>query len=139
MESLIKIVGLLGIGGLVSSYLTILWQRRNTEEKAKQEYKETRYKCVVLLMKALVEFKKYQKMLINHGYDISNREDLIDLLRDEQLSAILYASKGFIKSMGEFIIKPNKDNLISTVIEMRKDLWRLKGKLGASDIFGDCT
>ena len=65
MDNLIKIVGLLGIGGLVSSYLTILQQRRNTEEKAKQEYKETRYKCIVLLMQAFVEFEKYQKMLIN--------------------------------------------------------------------------
>lgn len=47
MEHLIEIVVLLGIGGLISNYLTILWQRRNTEEKAKQEYKETRYKRIV--------------------------------------------------------------------------------------------
>ncbi len=137
MESLIKIVGLLGIGGLISSYLTILWQRRNSEERAKQEYKETRYKCIVLLMRALIEFEKYQKMLIKHGYDISNKEELIDLLQDEQLSAILYASRGFIKSMGKFIVEPNKDNIISAVIEMRKDLWKLKGKLEANDIYGE--
>ena len=83
MESLIKIVGLLGIGGLISSYLTILWQRKNSEEKAKQEYKETRYKCIVLLMRALIEFEKYKKMLIKHGYDISRKEELINLLQDE--------------------------------------------------------
>ena len=80
MDNLIKIVGLLAVGGLVSSYLTILWQRRNTEEKAKQEYKKTRYKCIVLLMKALVEFEKYQKRLIKHLYDISHKDDLLDLL-----------------------------------------------------------
>jgi len=137
MESLIKIVGLLGIGGLISSYFTILWQRRNLEEKAKQEYKETRYKCIVLLMRALIEFEKYQKMLTKHGYDISRKEELIDLLQDEQLSAILYASRGFIKSMGKFIVEPNKENLITAVIEMRKDLWRLKGKLDANDIYGE--
>ncbi len=86
-------------------------------------------------MKALIEFEKYQKMLIKHGYDISNKEELIDLLQDEQLSAVLYASKGFIKSIGKFIVEPNKDNIISAVIEMRKDLWRLKGKLEANDIY----
>ena len=55
MENLIQIIGLLGIGGLISSYFTLLWQRKNAEEKSKQEYKETRYKCIILLMKALLE------------------------------------------------------------------------------------
>ena len=116
---------------------TILWQRKNSEEKAKQEYKETRYKCIVLLMRALIEFEKYQKMLIKHGYDISRKEELIDLLQDEQFSAILYASRGFIKSMGKFIGEPNKDNLITVVIEMRKDIWRLRGKQDANEIYGE--
>ena len=136
MESLLQIVGLLGIGGLISSYLTILLQRRSTELKSKQEYKETRYKCIVLLMRSLLEFGKYQKMLINHGYvDIKSKEDLVDLLQDEQMSSILYASRGFIKVFGKFINTPNKSNLVSAVIEMRKDLWRLRGKLDINDIF----
>ena len=87
-------------------------------------------------MRSLLEFEKYHKMLINHGYvDIKNKEDLIDLLQDEQMSSILYASKGFIKALGKFINKPNKGNLVSAVIEMRKDLWRLRGKLDINDIF----
>lgn len=134
MESLIKVVGLLGIGGLISSYFTLLWQRKNEDTKARQEYKETRYKCIVLLMKALIEFDKYKDMLIKHGYVISNKEDLIDLLKDEQLSAVLYASKSFIKSMGSFINNPNKNNLVDAVIEMRKDLWKLKGVLAPEDL-----
>ena len=89
-----------------------------------------------LLMRALIEFEKYQKMLIKHGYDIYKKAELIDLLQDEQLSAILYASRNFIKSMGEFIVEPNKNNLIFAVIEMRIDLWKLKGKLEVNDIYG---
>jgi hypothetical protein len=134
MENLIKVVGLLGIGGLISSYFTLLWQRKNEDTKARQEYKETRYKCIVLLMKALIEFDKYKDMLIKHGYVISNKEDLIDLLKDEQLSAVLYASKNFIKSLGSFINNPNKNNLVDAVIEMRKDLWKLKGVLALEDL-----
>lgn len=134
MESLIKVVGLLGIGGLISSYFTLLWQRKNEDTKARQEYKETRYKCIVLLMKALIEFDKYKDMLIKHGYVISNKEDLIDLLKDEQLSAVLYASKSFIKSLGGFINNSNKNSLVDAIIEMRKDLWRLKGVLAPEDL-----
>ena len=134
MENLIKAVGLLGIGGLISSYFTLLWQRKNEDTKARQEYKETRYKCIVLLMKALIEFDKYKDMLIKHGYVISNKGDLIDLLKDEQLSAVLYASKSFIKTLGSFINNPNKNTLVDAVIEMRKDLWRLKGVLVPGDI-----
>lgn len=134
MENLIKAVGLLGIGGLISSYFTLLWQRKNEDTKARQEYKETRYKCIVLLMKALIEFDKYRDMLIKHGYVIANKDDLIDLLKDEQLSAVLYASKNFVKSLGSFINNPNKNNLVDAVIEMRKDLWRLKGVLAPEDL-----
>ena len=134
MENLIRAVGLLGIGGLISSYFTLLWQRKNEDTKARQEYKETRYKCIVLLMKALIEFDKYRDMLIKHGYAISNKDDLIDLLKDEQLSAVLYASKAFIKSLGSFINNPNKNNLVDAVIEMRKDLWKLKGVLVPEDL-----
>lgn len=134
MENLIKAVGLLGIGGLISSYFTLLWQRKNEDTKARQEYKETRYKCIVLLMKALIEFDKCRDMLIKHGYVISDKDDLIDLLKDEQLSAVLYASKNFIKSLGSFINNPNKNNLVDAVIEMRKDLWRLKGILAPEDL-----
>lgn len=134
MDSLLKIAGLLGIGGLISSYFTLLWQRRNEDTKARQEYKETRYKCVVLLMRALLEFDKYKDMLIRHGYSISSKEDLIDLLKDEQLSAMLYASKNSIKKMGDFINNPNKNTIIKAVIEMRKDLWKLKGTLMPEDL-----
>ena len=134
MENLISVIGLLGLGGLISSYFTLLWQRKNEDTKARQEYKETRYKCIVLLMKALIEFEKYKGMLVKHGYDISNKNDLVDLLKDEQLSAVLYASKGFIKSLGSFINNPNKNTLVDAVIEMRRDLWRLKGALTSEDL-----
>jgi len=134
MENLISIIGLLGLGGLISSYFTLLWQRKHEDTKARQEYKETRYKCIVLLMKALIEFEKYKGMLVKHGYDISSKNDLIDLLKDEQLSAVLYASKGFIKSLGSFINNPNKNTLVYAVIEMRRDLWRLKGALTSEDL-----
>ena len=134
MENIIKIIGLLGLGGLISSYFTILGQRRNAEQKLKQEYKETRYKCIILLMKALLDFDKYKSSLIKYNYDISDKAELIDLLKDEQLSSMLYASSDFIKSLKKFITNPTKDTLVLTAIEMRKDLWRLRGRINIDDI-----
>jgi hypothetical protein len=42
IENIAAILGLLGIGGLVSGYFTLLWQRRSAELAKRQEYKETR-------------------------------------------------------------------------------------------------
>ena len=84
-QTIVSILGALGIGtlisGITSSWITLLWQRRNEDKAKHQEFKEVRYKCIILLMHAYINFDQSKEMLVKHGYDIQNKKDLTDLLQ----------------------------------------------------------
>jgi hypothetical protein len=122
------IVGVIGTG-LVSSYFTIRWQRRNADLARLQEYKETRYKCIILLMHAYMNFDKEIERLGKHRPDIKTYRDLEDELRSEHINSFLYASDYFIQSLQDFIATPNNLNLRNTALAIRKDLWGIKTNL----------
>jgi hypothetical protein len=134
IENIVAVLGLLGIGGLISGYFTLLWQRRSTALAKMQEYKETRYKCIILLMRAYLDFNRYRGELQKYGYSIKSISDLTALLRDEHISAFLYASDDFIRSLGDFIRTPSEMSLVKAALSMRKDLWGVKTRLSLSDI-----
>jgi len=128
-ETILSVLGTLGLGGLISSYLTILWQRRNENKAKHQEYKETRYKCIVMLMHAYMNFDQNKEMLVKHGYDIQNKKDLTDLLRAEHINSFLFASDAFIEAFQVFIQTPTDENIRKVALTIRKDLWGLRTKL----------
>lgn len=128
-ENIIAILGLLGLGGLLSSYFTLLWQRRSAEMTKKQEYKETRYKCIIMLMHAVLDFDRSKKELQKYGYQLNNRDDLLALLAAEHINAFLFASDDFLTAFGQFIATPNMSNLRNAAMAIRKDLWGVKTKL----------
>jgi len=134
IENAIAVLGLLGIGGLVSGYCTLMWQRRNAELAEKQKYKESRYKCIILLMHGCLDFDRSCGELQKHGYAIQSIDDLIALLRAEQINAFLYASDDFIRSLGDFLRDHNDTNLVKTALTIRKDLWGVKSRLSQVDV-----
>jgi hypothetical protein len=128
------VLGLLGIGGLISGYFTLLWQRRSTDLAKKQEYKETRYKCIILLMHGCLDFERSRGELQKYGYSIDTVDDLTALLRAEHINSFLYASDDFIRSLSEFIQTPTETSLVKAALNIRKDLWGVKTMLSLSDI-----
>jgi hypothetical protein len=122
-ETILSILGTLGLGGLISSYLTILWQHRNENKTKHQEYKETRYKCIILLMHAYMNFEQNKDMLVKHGYDIQTPKDLEELLRTEHINSFLFASDSSIKTFEIFIQTPTEENIRKVALAIRKDLW----------------
>jgi hypothetical protein len=134
IENIVAILGLLGIGGLISGYFTLLWQRRSVDLAKKQEYKETRYKCITMLMHGRLDFERSRCELLKYGYSIHTTEDLTALLRAEHINAFLFASDDFIRSLGEFIQTPSEANLVQTALCIRKDLWGVKTRLSLLDI-----
>jgi hypothetical protein len=78
IQQLLSALGLLGVGGLVSSYLTLLWQRKNANLLRHQEYKEGQYKRIILLVYACTDFAKMSLDLLKAGYVFSTREDVVD-------------------------------------------------------------
>jgi len=126
MNNVIQIIGALGIGGLISSYLTLIWKNRQQDERNRQDYKEQRYKCIIILLHAQLNFERNVHHLNKYGYEIVSPEDLKDLLEVELVNSYLLASQGFISSFQAFIDSPSNETRLVVAKEMRKDLWKLK-------------
>jgi len=126
MNNVIQIIGALGIGGLISSYLTLIWKNRQQDERNRQDYKEQRYKCIIILRHAQLNFERNVHHMNKYGYEIVSPEDLKDLLEVELVNSYLFASQGFISSFQAFIDSPSNETRLVVAKEMRKDLWKLK-------------
>jgi len=48
-ENAITVIGLLCMGGILGTYLRILWERQNKAQLEKQEYKQKRYLSLIIL------------------------------------------------------------------------------------------
>jgi hypothetical protein len=130
IENVLSALGLLGIGGVLGTYLRILWERRNTALLHKQEFKETRFKCIILLMYAALNFEDRDSGLKEHARNFSSREDVIDELKAEWHNAILFASDEVLKTIFEFLKEPSVRLFKQAALAMRKDLWG--GKAGGT-------
>ena len=123
-ENIISVLALLGLGGLSGNYFRILWERKNSALLHKQEFKETRYKCIIMLMLSMLDFEKNKSMLHKHGREyIQNIKDLKDEIIMEWNNMILFASEEVLISMGKFIDTPSNESFRKVAIAMRKDLW----------------
>ena len=122
-EIILKILALLGIGGLIGTYVRILCERRNSALLQKQEFKEARYKCILLLMYGRLDFAKQKPMLQQHGRNFSTHDELMDELRAEWNNMLLYAPDEVLRTTHIFIQTPTVDNFRNAVLSMRKDLW----------------
>lgn len=123
-ENIFTILTPLFIGGFIVHYVHILWERKSSQLLKKQEFKETRYKCIIMLMLSLLDFEKNKQMLHLHGRQyINNKEDLTYELKLELNNMILYASDEVLETTNNFIQNPSQRNFYKVALGMRKDLW----------------
>jgi len=128
-EIILSVLGLVGIGGIASSYLN----RQNELAFKILENKERRYKSCLLYMD--VFFKPSNiKYLSSRQIDIQSSEDVIEYLKAEYHEMILYASRPVILCLKKFIEHPSKETFLETVLEMRTDLWSKKRNLTIQEI-----
>ena len=124
-ENILNVLIPLFIGGFIVHYVHVLWERKSSQLLNKQEYKEKRYKQIILLMLGLLDFEK-NKQIIQNEMDmphIKNKEDLIYELKSELNNMILYASDKVLEATNNFIQNPSQSNFYKVAIGMRKDLW----------------
>ena len=134
-------LSLLVLGGIIGAFFNVLWERNKTISLQKQEYKETRYKAVILLMYSFLEYKDSSDFLIIHRPDLNSKEKLFLELKTEWNNMILYASDEVLLKSHVFLNNPSHENYKKLAIEMRKDLWGGKisheiKKLNFEDIIG---
>lgn len=129
-ENVLSALGLLGIGGAIGTYLRIVWERRNSAQLQKQDFKDARYKCIIMLMYTLLDFEKRNVGLGKFGRNFSTSQDLADEIKAEWHNAILFASDEVLENLYSFIRSPSPASFKKTALSMRKDLWG--GKLSAT-------
>ena len=123
-ESIVSILSLLGVGTLLGAYGQSRFERKREVLKQQQDFKFTRYKCLINLMHAALDFEKHKQALHEHGRrNFQNLEDLMDELKSEHINMLLFADKKTQELVLAFIQKPSRDLLISSALAMRKDLW----------------
>lgn len=88
IENALSALGLLGIGGAMGTYLRILWERRNAALLHKQEFKEARFKCIIILMYSIIDFDKHRSALEQHRPNLRSCDDVIEELKAEWHNAI---------------------------------------------------
>ena len=130
-ENAISAIGLLGIGGLLGTYVRILLERRTSALSQKQEFKDTRYKCIIMLMYVSLDFEQRGRGLEKFGRNFRSRDEVLAELQTEWHNMILFASDDALKTVHSFIQLPSPSSFKSAALAMRKDLWggRLSGDL----------
>ena len=129
IEIVLGFLGLVGIGGIITSVMT---KQKELQFKV-LENKERRYKSCLLYMDVYFEPRNI-KYLSSRQSDIHSESDVIEYLKAEYHEMMLYASKSVVLSVKKFIENPDRNSFLETVLAMRKDLWLKKYDLTISEI-----
>lgn len=134
IEQILAVLGLIGIGGIIQAIVSYFISSRIKKSDAKQELKEKRYKAILLLCYAFVNYEREHTNLVINRPKITSKEELLNELTAEWVNMSLYASDGVISKMKRLLEKQAKDEYNSLIIEMRKDLYNVNTRL-TSDTF----
>lgn len=74
------------------------------------------------------------KYLSSRQPDIDSAQDVIEYLKMECHEMMLYASKGVVSSVREFIENPVRENFLGAILGMRQDLSSKKNDLALSEM-----
>ena len=119
LENVVTILGLLGLGGLLGNYFRILWERQNKALLQKQEFKETRYKCIIVLLMCYMDFDKNKQMLHLQGRSyIESIDDLKYDLKLEWNNMILYGSAEVLETTYDFLSNPSEPSFRNVALAM---------------------
>jgi hypothetical protein len=133
-QDVITIVGLLGIGAITPKVFEYFSDRQKIKDQSKHDYKQVRYKALILLMYGYLDFEKRNEYLVKYNRNFQNKEALLEELTTEWTNMTLYSSDEVIKAMKKYIQSPNMDTYIVTTLAMRKDLYNIKTSLAVSDL-----
>jgi len=96
------------MGTAIGNYFQFRWQRRSSELSKKQEFKETRYKCIIMLMYVSLDFEKRGHNLKQFGRSFLVEGEIFEELQTEWHNMILFASDNALKTVHSFIHSPTK-------------------------------
>jgi len=123
VNEILTAIGFVGLGGLLKSILDFFIGSRKAKQDAKLTFKEVRYKAIILMSYALVNYEKEKTMLVVNRPDIASIDRLLNELHAEFINMLLYGSDEVILNLKKIIDHPTADTLNILAIKMRKDLY----------------
>jgi len=124
INDIILILSGLGIGSLLGVFAKAFLDKQQHKFSKIFEYKEVRYKAIMILMWVALNPSKYEfQMLSKHRPDIKSIEDLDSELNLEYHNAMLFASDAALNALNIFIKQKNIENWKITIRAMKKDLY----------------
>ena len=125
LSSLITgLVAGLGIGAVVTAIVQHSLKRKEAAYESQRKDLEARYRVIVLLMYAAVDFEKNRASFRINRPDLTTKQLVLDELKAEWHNMLLFASSATIKALKTFIAQPTLANLVQAAQAMRVDLGR---------------
>lgn len=106
VKKTLEILATLVSGGFLTEFFRMKWDINKSAQKNKQEFKEQRYKYLILLMYSALNFEKHKNMLQKSGRAHVTIEELLDEIKAEWNNSFLFASDKVLKSVHGFIKYP---------------------------------
>ncbi|OFZ67849.1 MAG: hypothetical protein A3D92_03885 [Bacteroidetes bacterium RIFCSPHIGHO2_02_FULL_44_7] len=130
-EQILAALGLIGIGGIIQALVSYIIGSRKKKSDAKQELKEIRYRAIILLCYAFINYEREKTALMINRPNITSKDELLNELNAEWVNMSLYASDDVIIRMKQLLEKQTESTYNALIIEMRRDLFSVKSKLNA--------
>jgi hypothetical protein len=140
IESVISVVGMLGLGSLLGGYFTRIWGRKDELERESRDIRENRYRSSLVWMRCLLVPDRIKHFDINDAYiqKLSKPEDVKSYsrakLEEFYYNSLLYAPDNVSITFKRFIESPSEKIFIELAIAMRNDLWGKHSKLQPNDV-----
>jgi hypothetical protein len=124
----------LGMGSVITAQIQHALKLKEAAHQSQRQALEARYKVVILLMYAAIDFAGNETAMRIHRPDLKNQSDVLDDLRAEWTNMLLFASKNTLDLLRVFILEPTGNNLAKCAISMRVDLGRQPVDLETLDL-----
>ena len=138
IETIISVLGLLGLGGIVGSYFQYrLNQLKETDLKL-QELNENKYRSILIYMRCALHPEHHNQFTTNdpvfQKLTAKHKVKKYSLLhvREFYYNSLLYASDEVLIKLKQFIETPTETNFMQTALAMRKDLWKKRTNIAVS-------
>lgn len=130
IQTIISVLGLLGIGGIIGSYFQHLWNQKRETELRIQSLNENKYRSTLVFMRCVLKPENISQFNIEdpNMQHLKNKEDIkkyaFAKLTEFYYNSILYASDDVLRKFKNFMNEPSETGFMETAIAMRRNLWK---------------
>jgi len=114
----------LGLGTAITALVQHSLERKRVTQESQRKDLEARYRVVVLLMYAAVDFEGNETALRINRPDLKNKQSVLKDLEAEWVNMVLFASSSALAALEAFIKTPTRSTMLTAAQAMRADLGR---------------